>query len=116
MRFGETPGKIVGFASRAYEHADREITGHGCSEAVRVLKDGFVEVTRIGVQCRRLLGEGLHDGGMTVSYLGNVVVGVEKRAPRSIDEPYALATHDVNRVIVGEFQIRPEALPAPLDE
>ena len=59
--------EVVGFAPRAHEHADRKITGHGCGEAIRVLKNGLVEVTRVGVQCRRLSGEGLHYGGMTMS-------------------------------------------------
>jgi hypothetical protein len=51
---------------------------------------------------------------MAVADLGNVVVGIEKRAPRGIDQPHALSAHDVKRAIVGEVQSRPEALPASL--
>jgi len=67
MRLGQTPGEIVGFASRAHEHADRKITGHGCGESIRVLDNGLIQIARVGVQCRRLPGQRLHDGGMTMS-------------------------------------------------
>ena len=73
MRFCETPREVVRFASRAYEHAGRKITGQGCGEAVRIFKDGFVEVTRVGVQHGRLLREGLDHAGMTMSDLGNII-------------------------------------------
>ncbi len=33
-----------------------------------------------------------------------------------IDEPHTLATHDMNWVVVGEFQFRSEALLASLDK
>ena len=67
-------------------------------------------------EIRRLLSEGLNHAGMTVSNLGDIVVGVEKRAPRGIGEPYALATHDVKGVVVGEFQARPEPLPTSFEQ
>ncbi|MNP02565.1 hypothetical protein D3C76_944220 [compost metagenome] len=113
---GDTVGDVVRLAAGAGQHQMRELgLGHGGEQALGQFEDGVVQIASVGRQRPHLPTDGLGHRRMAMPERGHVVVHVEVTAPLWIDQPHALATHDMQRVLVHQPIGRAEQGVAPLD-
>ena len=71
-------------------------------QPLRDLERGLVQVAHVRVQAPRLADDRLDDPRMPVADDRDVVVGVEIAAAVGVDQPDAVATHQVQRLAIGE--------------
>ena len=65
-----------------------------------------MEIAGVGVEYGGLAGYGLHNFGMTVSDVADIVDTIEKSAPRLIVQPGTSAPDYFKRVLVAQAQRR----------
>ncbi|MCY1355419.1 hypothetical protein D9M69_418390 [compost metagenome] len=113
---GNAIGDVVCLATRAGQHQMRELgLGHGGEQALGQFENGVVQIAGIGRQRLHLLADGLGHGRVAMPERGHVVVHVEVTASLRIDQPHALAAHDMQRVLVHQPISRAKQGVAPLD-
>jgi hypothetical protein len=113
---GDAVGQVVGLAAGAGQHQVGQVgAGHAGEQAFGQREDGVVQVARVGRQRPHLAADRLGHRGMTMAERGDVVVDVEVAAAFGVDQPDAVAAHDVQRVFVHQPVGRAEQRIAPRD-
>jgi hypothetical protein len=115
----EPPGEIVRLAPRVDEHdgVQPRLGRHRRDQALGQLDERLVQVARVRVQGARLADNRLGHARVTVTDDGDVVVGVEVPPAVRVEEPNALAAHEMDGIAVRQpGQRRAEDASAPRDQ
>ncbi len=112
---GDAKGQVVRLAAGAGEHHLRQVRRESAEQLLRVVEDDLVHVARMGVQHPRLPRHGRDHVRVAVPDAGDVVVHVEVALARRVEQPDALAAHDVDGLGVEQAVGRAEQRVAPVD-
>ena len=113
---GDPQGEFIGFSSRTREHRRVQRCCELRGQALGVLHDGLVQISRVQVQCRGLTGDGVDHMWMAMAHVRHVVVGIQIAAPVDILEPYALTAHEMHRLVVEQRSITAEDVEPTLHQ
>ena len=108
--FRDAHGEVIGFRTRAREHDVAKLGGKRGKELLRVIEDGFLDVTGVGVQRLHLFVDSRYDTRVGVTDRGNVVVNVEILISVPVEQRDALATYYLHRGVIEEPVTGSEAL------
>ena len=111
---GDPQRQVVRFRARAGEHHVRQVGREGREQRLGIIQHGVVQIARVGVDLRGLPGDRLHDMRMGVPHRGDVVVAVEVAVAVHVEQPGALAAHQVNGMFVEQPVGRAEQALPPL--
>ena len=110
----DADGEVDGLGAGAHEVTDPQRFRHRRGEPLRVADDVVVQVARVRVQRRRLARQRGDHVRMAMPDRGHVVVAVEVAPAVRVEEPGALAAHEVHGTVVEQPVARPERAAAPL--
>ena len=110
----DADGEVDGLGAGAHEVTDPQRFRHRRGEPLRIADDVVVQVARVRVQRRRLAGQRGDHVRMAMPDRGHIVIAVEVAPPIRVEEPGALAAHEVHRAVVEQPVARPERAAAPL--
>ena len=108
--FRHAHGEVIGFRTRAGEHDMAKLGGERGKELLRVIEDGFLDVTGVGVQRLHLFVDSRYDTRVGVTDRGNVVVNVEILISVPVKQRDALAAYDFHGGVIEEPVTGSEAL------
>ena len=114
MRPHHPERQAVGFRATVDEAGDRQFLRQRRRQALGIGDDIVVQVAGIGVERRRLLRHRLHDGRMGVADVADIVEAVEIGAAAVVDQPDAFAAHELDRLVVGDREVRQQQFAAQL--
>ena len=77
--------QFIRFAAAVYQKHDAQRVRQRCSEPLAVFDQQFMQIARVGIEPGHLLARGLHDIGMTVSDVRDVIDAVEITATRRVE-------------------------------
>ena len=107
--------QFVGLAAGATEHDVVELGGKFPGQPFGKFEHVPVQVTRMRIQCSKLLGDRRNHLRMTMPDVWHVVIQVQVLLAVRIIKPDARAAHDVHGVIVEQAVGRAKQVAAPLD-
>ena len=107
---------VVGFRSAAHKHCGGERVGKPFGQAFDIVEDVLVNVSRVRVEARRLLGNGGDDPGVAVSDVRDIVVTIEITVSIPIPEPLTATAYDMDRFTIECWRIGTEKPMPPLQE
>ena len=95
-------GQIVGFGTSALEHDAVKFVRHGGEDIFRIMQDVLMQVARVGVEHRSLLGKCIHHARVTVADGCDIVVHVQVFLAVGIPKMRATALHQMHWIAVEQ--------------
>ena len=115
VRARQPKRQLVRLAARVHEVADAKRIRQRRREPLRVAHQVVVQVARVRVEHAHLLRRRLHDAGMRVAHVRDVVVRVEVSTARVVVQILHPAAHDFQRLAIPEPHVRSNE-PPPLSQ